>query len=88
MVNAVGEAGSGPLRLIFDRSVKVAFQGFSISVRLPRLDNFTNINLTKTAMNRRELLKFVLFTATFNLSILQREEVVIRQGWILLESDC
>ncbi len=27
----MGEAGSGPLRLQFDRSVKVAFQGSSIS---------------------------------------------------------
>jgi hypothetical protein len=29
--NATGEAGSGPLRLQFDRSVKVAFLGSSIS---------------------------------------------------------
>lgn len=31
MDDATGEAGSGPLRLQFDRSVKVAFQGSSIS---------------------------------------------------------
>ena len=30
-VNATGEAESGPLRLQFDRSVKLAFQGSSIS---------------------------------------------------------
>ena len=29
--DAMGEAGSGPLRLQFDRSVKIAFQGSSIS---------------------------------------------------------
>jgi hypothetical protein len=30
-VDAMGEAGSGPLRLQFDRSVKISFQGSSIS---------------------------------------------------------
>jgi hypothetical protein len=30
-VNATGEAQSGPLRLQFDRSVKLAFRGSSIS---------------------------------------------------------
>ncbi len=31
MANATGEAQTGPLRLHFDRSVKLAFQGSSIS---------------------------------------------------------